>query len=144
VLIDSFVRIHGGDENSVVDMSKITESLSRIAREEDCAIVVAHHAHKKSLASNEPGQRLRGTSEIKAALDVHLFVTKCKNDAFRIEHEKARFSKTLEPVLGKLQEDGEGRIQLTCSQESVVKAEEARIVIKGCFRGREPDQRLPG
>jgi len=140
VIIDSFVRIHSGEENSATDMSKVTEALSRMARELNCAIVPAHHARKKSLASNEPGQRLRGTSEIKAALDVHLFVTKCKNGAIRIEHEKARFGKTLEPMLVQLQEDAEGRIQLTCSQESVVKAEDAGRVIEGCLRGRDPDE----
>jgi replicative DNA helicase len=126
VVIDSFVRIHGGDENSVVDISKVTEALSRIAREEDCAIVVAHHARKKGLTLNEPGDRLRGTSEIKAALDVHLFVSREKGGAIKIRHDKARFGKTVEPLLVNLKENGEGRIQLTCEKESVAKVEAAK------------------
>jgi predicted ATP-dependent serine protease len=129
VVIDSFVRIHGGDENSVVDISKVTEALSRIAREEDCAIVVAHHTRKKGLALNEPGDRLRGTSEIKAALDVHLFVSREKGGAIKIRHDKARFGKTVEPLLVKLSEKEGGQLRLEAVREAVAKVEKAERAI---------------
>jgi len=129
VVIDSFVRIHGGDENSVADISKVTEALSRIAREEDCAIVVAHHARKKGPALNDPGDRLRGTSEIKAALDVHLFVSREKGGAIKIRHDKARFGKTVDPLLVRLKEKEDGQLRLEAVREAVAKVEKAERAI---------------
>ena len=137
VVIDSFVRIHGGDENSVVDISKVTEALSRIAREEDCAIVVAHHARKKGPSLNEPGDRLRGTSEIKAALDVHLFVSREKGGAIKIRHDKARFGKTVDPVLVRLNENGHGQLRLEAVKEAVAKVEEGKRAIMERVTGAE-------
>jgi predicted ATP-dependent serine protease len=129
VVIDSFVRIHDAEENSAAEMSCVTEALSRTAREQDCAIVVAHHARKKGLTLNEPGDRLRGTSEIKAALDVHLFVSREKGGAIKIRHDKARFGKTVEPLLVKLSEKGHGQLRLEAVREAVAKVEEAKRAI---------------
>ena len=138
VVIDSFVRIHDSDENSAGEMSRVTEALSRIARDLNCAIVVAHHARKpSSQASKEPGHMVRGTTEIKAAVDVHLFVTRDKNGAIRIEHEKARYGKTVEPVLVELEEDSEGRIRLSCVKEAVAKLEQAKAAIVEALTGAE-------
>lgn len=129
VVIDSFVRIHDAEENSAAEMSFVTEALARTAREQDCAIVVAHHARKKSPGLNEPGDRIRGTSEIKAALDVHLFVSREKNGAIKIRHDKARFGKTVEPVLVRLTEKEDGQLRLEAVKEAVAKMERGEKAI---------------
>jgi len=129
VVIDSFVRIHDSDENSAGEMSRVTEALSRIARDLNCAIVIAHHARKKGLTLNEPGDRIRGTSEIKAALDVHLFVSREKGGAIKIRHDKARFGKTVDSLLVKLAEKEDGQLRFEAVKEAVAKVEEAKRTI---------------
>lgn len=67
VLLDPLVRMHRLDENSSADVSGLLGLLRQMQRQHATAIVLVHHMSKRSRA--EPGQALRGSSDLHAWSD---------------------------------------------------------------------------
>jgi hypothetical protein len=89
LILDPLVRLHCGDENSAADISLLLGFLRQLQRTYDTAIVLVHHASKKHRA--QPGQALRGSSDLHAFGDSNAYLTR-KDDRIilTLEHRSAR------------------------------------------------------
>ena len=67
LIIDSFIRIHGQDENKTKDMATVTDRLRKIVNRGIIVILIAHHGKGEDRPLTE---RLRGASEIPAGIDI--------------------------------------------------------------------------
>lgn len=98
LLLDPLIRLHRLDENSSADISNLLGFLRELQRAYDMAVVLVHHSSKKRHA--QPGQALRGSSDLHAFGDSNAYLTP-RNDSIllTIEHRSA---KPPEPVELKL------------------------------------------
>lgn len=124
VVVDSLVRVHSRDENSAGEMKIVMTALADIARNEDCAFLVTHHTRKKTQYANQASQMLRGTTEIKAAADAHLYAEKIREGQIRVIHEKSRFRPGIPPFVVTIESDG-CRVRLTAEDEQRTKVQRA-------------------
>ena len=67
LLLDPLVRLHRLDENSAADISSLLGFLRELNRRHDLALVLVHHMAKR--ARQDPGQALRGSSDLNAWTD---------------------------------------------------------------------------
>ena len=72
LLLDPLVRIHRGNENDSRDIAALLGFLRELQRQYGCAVVLAHHANKRS--SGRPGQGLRGSSDLHAFGSSNLYI----------------------------------------------------------------------
>ena len=100
VMFDSLVRIHNQDENSSTEMKKVFEYLTAFTKE-GISVLFTHHHRKssqfKGLSQNNPGEVMRGSSDISAMVDSHIMVDK-KNgnsDLLIISNPKQRLREVL-------------------------------------------------
>ena len=89
LLLDPLVRLHRLDENSAADVSNLLGFVREMQRSYDIAIVLVHHASKKHRA--QPGQALRGSSDLHAFGDSNAYLTR-RNDRIilTLEHRAAK------------------------------------------------------
>lgn len=85
LLLDPLVRLHRLDENSASEISGLLGFLRQLQRTHDTAVVLVHHASKKQRA--QPGQALRGSSDLHAVGD---------SNAYLARHTDGRLVLTLE------------------------------------------------
>ena len=89
LVLDPLVRLHRLDENSASDISKLLGFVRELQRTHDCAIVLVHHASKKHRA--QPGQALRGSSDLHAFGDSNAYLARRKKRlALTLEHRSAK------------------------------------------------------
>ena len=117
LVLDPLVRLHCGDENSAADISLLLGFLRQLQRTYDTAIVIVHHASKKHRA--QPGQALRGSSDLHAFGDSNAYLTR-KNDriVLTLEHRSA---KPLDPFDVQLVSNNDGtatHLELASCQQS--------------------------
>jgi hypothetical protein len=107
VIIDSFTRVHAADENDAGGMADVLANAKALIREHGCAIVLIHHLRKKGLV-NDPGERLRGSSELRAWPYSILAIDAADDDPtlLRVEHVKSRHGRRLDPFQIRLDIDG--------------------------------------
>jgi hypothetical protein len=72
LLLDPLVRLHRLDENRSYEMAGLLDYLRGIQRAFDVAVILVHHAGKKS--RSHPGQALRGTGDFWAWSDSSLYL----------------------------------------------------------------------
>lgn len=98
VVLDSLVRLHSGDENSAKSMSNFFEITKKLMRTYETTFCFTHHVRKPSIELSDPGDLLRGTSEIRAWPDT-IFVAAPgeTNQEIIIHHVKARYGKRMAP-----------------------------------------------
>ena len=88
LVLDPLVRIARLDENSAADVSALLGDLRAMQRDFDLAVLLVHHA-RKSKAQN-PGQALRGSSDISAWSDTNLYLSRKKQHlTLQVEHRFA-------------------------------------------------------
>jgi len=89
LVLDPLVRLHRLDENSARDVSGLLGYLRALQRELDVAILLVHHARKRTAAS--PGEALRGSGDLHAWTDVtaHLARREDGDLRLRVEHRAA-------------------------------------------------------
>jgi len=98
LLLDPLVRLHHLDENSAADISRLLGFLREMQRTFDTAIVLVHHASKKHRA--QPGQALRGSSDLHAFGDSNAYLAHKQNQlVLTLEH---RAAKAPDPITLKL------------------------------------------
>lgn len=89
LVLDPLVRLHRLDENSASDISKLLGFVRELQRTYDCAIVLVHHASKKHRA--QPGQALRGSSDLHAFGDSNAYLSRSKKRlVLTLEHRSAQ------------------------------------------------------
>jgi len=75
LVLDPFVRMHRGDENSASSVSEVLGFLRSLQRSYACAVLLVHHM-KKTSGSMRPGQALRGSGDLHAFGDSNLFLAR--------------------------------------------------------------------
>ena len=94
LLLDPLVRLHRLDENSAADISKLLGFIRDLQRTYHSAIALVHHASKKQRA--QPGQALRGSSDLHAFGDSNAYLTRRKKRiVLSVEHRSA---KSMDPI----------------------------------------------
>ncbi|BBO79622.1 hypothetical protein DSCO28_70040 [Desulfosarcina ovata subsp. sediminis] len=89
LLLDPLVRLHRLDENSAADISKLLGFIREMQRTHDTAIALTHHASKKHRA--QPGQALRGSSDLHAFGDSNAYLARRKQRiVLTLEHRCAK------------------------------------------------------
>jgi hypothetical protein len=89
LLLDPLVRLHRLDENSANDISNLLGFIREMQRAYDTAIVLVHHLSKKHYA--QPGQALRGSSDLHAFGDSNAYLARRKDQIIlTLEHRAAK------------------------------------------------------
>jgi len=91
LVLDPLVRLHRLDENDAREVSGLLGYLRELQRTFNLAIVVVHHARKRTAAS--PGEALRGSSDLYAWTDVTASLSRVRDEdelLLRVEHRSAR------------------------------------------------------
>ena len=96
ITFDSLVRIHGGNENDATQMAEVFGKIRRFSKA-GITVLITHH-HRKSKSDNNPAQDMRGSSDILAAVDCHLALTRYDNNRLVLTQTKVRFAEEHEPV----------------------------------------------
>lgn len=94
VVLDPLIRLHRLDENASADMARLLGALRELQRRFDVAVVLVHHASKRS--RQRPGQALRGSSDLHAFVDCLLYLAR-ERDVLRL-HLEHRSVASPEPV----------------------------------------------
>ena len=95
VLLDPLVQLHRLDENSSSEISGLLGYIRDLQRRFDVAVVLVHHASKKARA--QPGQALRGSSDLHAIGDSNAYLAR-RGDrlVLTLKHRAARSPEPLE------------------------------------------------
>ena len=108
LLLDPLVRLHALDENSAAEISGLLGYIRGLQRRFDLAVVLVHHASKRHRA--QPGQSLRGSSDLHAIGDSNAYLArKDQHIVLTLEHRAARAP---EPLLLELTDDDEATTHL--------------------------------
>lgn len=88
LLLDPLVRLHGRDENSSQEMAVLLGFLRQIQRQLGAAVVLVHHTRKTG--AGQPGQALRGSSDLHAFGDSNLYLSRQRERLLlAVEHRAA-------------------------------------------------------
>lgn len=124
VVLDSFRRLAPGiDENDSGAVSAILTPLRALSARRNVTIVVIHHARKRSEASTDAVQMVRGSGDFSGSVDQLLFLRRKpgETDAFTLEHGKSRRGKEhpsiLVRIVGELDDEGEETLRLVSEGE---------------------------
>lgn len=98
VIIDSLVRIHSGDENSAGEMSKVFRQLRRLSGN-NIAVLITHHTNKQG--------GYRGSTEIMAATDSFLTVTRKNKHYLTFSQLKQRYDEEMDNFEVKVNSKGD-------------------------------------
>jgi hypothetical protein len=115
LVLDPLVRLHRLDENSASDISKLLGFVRELQRTHDCAIVLVHHASKKHRA--QPGQSLRGSSDLHAFGDSNAYLTRRKKRlALTLEHRSAKPPDPIEVELVSHADGSQTHLKIVCTE----------------------------
>lgn len=96
IFFDSFVRIHDAEENSAVEISKLFRQIKRFCQE-GMTVILTHHERKEGANKGNAKNRLRGSSDILAAVDCHIAIRrKAGEKKLIIEQPKLRTDEEIE------------------------------------------------
>lgn len=91
LILDPLVRIHGADENSSAEISRLLGYLRGLQREFGVSILVVHHVRKSSAPQQAAGQGLRGSGDLHAWSDAALYLRRKGEDVVvTVEHRSAK------------------------------------------------------
>ena len=114
LIIDSFIRIHGQDENKSQTMARVMDRLRKIVNQGIIVVLIAHHGKGEDRPKTE---RLRGTSDIPAGIDVEYSLVD-KSDGGRSGEKTVEFrsvktrTRPVDPILLKMTfEENEIRVE---------------------------------
>jgi len=109
VIFDSLIRFHDAKENDASEMARVFECLKKLPNSGISVIFNQHH-RKEGKNKGDPGEAMRGSTDILAAVDCHLVVEKA-DDTITILQSKLRMGKQLDETV---------QLLLDCSQSSKV------------------------
>lgn len=140
IFIDSLVRINEAEENDASQMSKVFRDIRKFCQAGK-TVVLTHHEKKEGIHKGTAQNRLRGSSDISAAVDAHLALKRDKEDKTKIiiEQAKLRADKeidTFEAVVRNVDDKVELHY-LGLRSEDTTKKEKARDVILAVLEEEE-------
>ena len=90
LLLDPLVRLHQANENDAVEMAQLLSGLREMQKRFQVAVVVVHHTRKNGGGSGQPGQGLRGSSDLWAWSDSNLYLRRDQGQlVLAMEHRAA-------------------------------------------------------
>jgi RecA-family ATPase len=96
MIVDTFAAVAaGGDENSAADAALIIGGIKAVQRETGCAAVIVHH-------TGWDKTRERGSSSIRASMDVVVAVTSLGGGNVQVKVDKMRDGATPPPIICRL------------------------------------------
>ncbi len=108
IIIDALIRVHGADENSAKDMSKVFQKLRAFTKQDVAVLVTQHHRKMGANGDMGAGNNLRGSSDILAAIDSHIGVNRKDNLYLTFTQDKQRYDVELDPFQVKVNVDDGG------------------------------------
>jgi archaellum biogenesis ATPase FlaH len=98
IFIDSLVRVNDAEENDASQMSEVFRCIRQLCQNGK-TVILTHHERKEGIMKSSSANRLRGSSDILAAVDAHISMRKDKDDKNKvlIEQAKLRNDKEIEP-----------------------------------------------
>lgn len=100
IIIDPLSSFHHYNENDNSQMRSVLDSITNISRETGAATIIVHH-YGKQLDNRADGNKLRGATSIKDAVDtiITLERRRQKNEnTFRMNFEKVRYGVSPKPI----------------------------------------------
>ncbi len=107
IIIDALIRVHGADENSAKDMSKVFQKLRAFTKQDIAVLVTQHHRKMGTAGSMGAGNEMRGSSDILAAVDSHIAVSRKESFYLTFTQEKQRYDVELDPFQVKVSVDND-------------------------------------
>jgi len=127
LVLDPLVRLHRLDENSASDISRLLGFLRGLQRSFATAIVLVHHASKKHRA--QPGQALRGSSDLHAFGDSNAYLARKKDNlVLTMEHRTAKPPEPIELQLLSKPDGSETHLEPTFCSENTATSLDDRIL----------------
>lgn len=110
LLLDPLVRLHRLDENSAGDVARLLGFLREMQRRHQTAIALVHHTSKKR--RSQPGQALRGSSDLHAFGDSNAYLARRRSRLLlTLEHRAAPSPEPLEVELASLPDGSAAHLQ---------------------------------
>jgi len=98
IILDSLIDIHTKNENDAPEMNSIFLAIKHELLTPESSVIVIHHHRKPQVGqASRPGQNMRGSSGIYAALDSHISIHRRKDTEIIITQDKLRIQKQLDP-----------------------------------------------
>lgn len=98
VIIDSMARVNTGDENSSKDTTKFF-ALLRDFTGNSISVILIHHNRKPGMTSYDASVDMRGSSDIRAAIDVQLAVRRSgTSETVELRQPKCRYNREMSPI----------------------------------------------
>ncbi len=99
VILDSLIRIHSQEENAAGGMAKVFSCFQDIIKAGASILFTHHHRKQQGFAPSNPGQNMRGSSDILAAVDSHITIEQKRDevDLLIIKQTKLRQDEELKP-----------------------------------------------
>lgn len=104
VIIDSLIRVHTAEENSAREMAAVSRQLRKFT-ENGIAVIVTQHNRKQGNFNGGSGDAMRGSSEILAAADGHIGMSRKDKFYIKFDQTKQRYALELEPFEVKVNAD---------------------------------------
>lgn len=122
VILDSLTRIHGANENDAGQMADVFANAKQLMRKHGAAFLFTDHVRKLGPVSNDPEERLRGSTEKRAWPDAIFAADPIKDEpttALTFTHTKSRHGRKLDPFKIRLEIDSlAGTAQLVHAGEA--------------------------
>lgn len=115
LLLDPLVRLHRLDENNSRDIAGLLGFLRETQRRFDVAVVLTHHASKRS--RSRPGQGLRGSSDLHAFGDSNLYLA-CEDGGELVLTVEHRSAAAIAPLRLKLAGEAPVHLQVLATSTS--------------------------
>jgi hypothetical protein len=125
VILDSFTRIHGADENSAGEMAGVFGNAKAVMRRHGTGILFTDHVRKHGLL-NSPDETLRGSTEKRAWPECILMAEPSGGNAITVRHIKARFTERIPDFTVEVRVDGAAGTAAVVHAGAAVPAAEAK------------------
>jgi archaellum biogenesis ATPase FlaH len=89
IFIDSLVRINNAEENDASQMSEVFRQIKQFCQNGK-TVIITHHERKEGMFKGSAQNRLRGSSDISAAVDAHIALKRDRDDKNKIVIEQAK------------------------------------------------------
>lgn len=120
IIIDSLIRVHSADENVAGQMAKVFAQLRKFTKAGIAVLVTQHHRKGKQDGAGGANE-MRGSSDILAAVDSHVAVTRKDTYYLTFTQEKQRYDIELDPFQVKVHIDDDSfRFEYLATQSKPV------------------------
>lgn len=144
IIMDSLIRMHGVEENSASEMSRVFKIVKGIVRDFQCLVVFADHQRKPGPFAGSLSFALRGTSEKVAFVDTLVSLRKTRGHLI-VEHSKSRFAEPVASFLLEIEDIAPDATQVVYAGDAEQANQEARQEAAREFLETElpPDEWVP-